>query len=66
VVDFIYVHYYGLSYPVFNLADSAITIGVGIILLGMFFDTDSHPRTHLAQAETEVQEESKSRPQAGI
>jgi len=33
VVDFIYVHYYSWSYPVFNLADSAITIGVAIILL---------------------------------
>jgi len=38
VVDFIYVHYYRLSYPVFNLADSAITIGVGVILLGMLTD----------------------------
>jgi signal peptidase II len=33
VVDFIYVHYYSWSYPVFNIADSAITIGVAIILL---------------------------------
>lgn len=33
VVDFIYVHYYAWSYPVFNLADSAITIGVALILI---------------------------------
>jgi signal peptidase II len=33
VVDFIYVHYYSWSYPVFNIADSAITIGVAIILV---------------------------------
>ena len=33
VVDFIYVHYYSWSYPVFNIADSAITIGVAIILI---------------------------------
>jgi len=37
VVDFIYVHYYAWSYPVFNLADSAITIGVAIILLHSIF-----------------------------
>jgi signal peptidase II len=37
VVDFIYVHYYSWSYPVFNLADSAITIGVAIILLHSLF-----------------------------
>jgi signal peptidase II len=33
VIDFIHVHYYGWSYPVFNLADSAITIGVAILLI---------------------------------
>jgi signal peptidase II len=33
VVDFIYVHYYSWSYPVFNIADSAITIGVALILV---------------------------------
>ncbi|HUY20219.1 MAG TPA: signal peptidase II [Candidatus Binataceae bacterium] len=32
VIDFIRLHYYGWSYPVFNLADSAITIGVAILL----------------------------------
>ncbi len=37
VVDFIYVHYYAWSYPVFNLADSAITIGVAIILIHSIF-----------------------------
>ena len=37
VVDFIYVHYYSWSYPVFNIADSAITIGVAIILIHSVF-----------------------------
>jgi signal peptidase II len=41
VVDFIYVHYYGLSYPVFNIADSAITIGVTIVLLSLLFEQKS-------------------------
>lgn len=39
VIDFIFVHYYSWGYPVFNLADSAITIGAAIILVhAMFFD----------------------------
>jgi signal peptidase II len=33
VVDFIYFHHNSFSYPVFNIADSAITIGVGMLLL---------------------------------
>ncbi len=33
VVDFILMHYYNHNYPVFNVADSAITIGVVLILI---------------------------------
>ncbi len=33
VTDFIHLHYYDWNYPVFNLADSAITIGVAILLI---------------------------------
>ncbi len=40
VVDFIYVHYYAWSYPVFNLADSAITVGVAIVLIHSLFARD--------------------------
>jgi len=32
VVDFILFHYESWSYPAFNIADSAITVGVGFIL----------------------------------
>ncbi|MBF0368211.1 MAG: signal peptidase II [Magnetococcales bacterium] len=32
VVDFIHVHWHDLSWPVFNLADSAITLGIGLLL----------------------------------
>jgi signal peptidase II len=39
VIDFIYFHHESFSYPVFNIADSAITIGVAIILLASFFDS---------------------------
>ncbi|MFZ1890112.1 MAG: signal peptidase II [Candidatus Binataceae bacterium] len=33
VIDFIRVHYYDLNYPVFNIADSAISIGVVLVIL---------------------------------
>ena len=36
VVDFIYFHHDSFSYPVFNIADSAISIGVATILLISF------------------------------
>ena len=38
VVDFIYFHHRSFSYPVFNIADSAITVGVAILLLFAAFD----------------------------
>jgi len=41
VVDFIYFHHRSFSYPVFNIADSAITIGVAILLLFAAFDGSS-------------------------
>jgi signal peptidase II len=39
VVDFIYFHHAWFSYPVFNLADSAITTGVAIVLLFSFLES---------------------------
>jgi signal peptidase II len=45
VIDFIRVHYYDLNYPVFNVADSAITIGVALILLGLVFGDAETPRS---------------------
>ena len=37
VIDFMRAHYYDLNYPIFNVADSAISIGVALILLTSFF-----------------------------
>ncbi|ENO84994.1 lipoprotein signal peptidase [Thauera aminoaromatica S2] len=37
VVDFLHFHYAGWSWPAFNLADSAITVGVAMMLWGQFF-----------------------------
>ena len=38
VVDFIKVHYEGWVFPAFNVADSAITIGAGLIILDAIID----------------------------
>ncbi|HVC44751.1 MAG TPA: signal peptidase II [Candidatus Binataceae bacterium] len=50
VIDFIYFHHEAFRYPVFNIADSAITVGVAIILLDSWRDgrkaaADAH-QTH--------------------
>ena len=37
VIDFIRWHYYDASYPIFNVADSAISVGVALILLTTLF-----------------------------
>jgi signal peptidase II len=36
VVDFLLVYYAGWSWPAFNVADSAITIGAGLLILDSF------------------------------
>lgn len=44
VIDFMRAHYYDLNYPVFNVADSAISIGVALIILVSFFGGDDEPK----------------------
>ncbi|CAI3928413.1 Lipoprotein signal peptidase (LspA) (PDB:5DIR) [Commensalibacter communis] len=41
VVDFIHLHVSGWSWYVFNIADSAIVCGVGVLLIDAFFRKDS-------------------------
>jgi signal peptidase II len=36
VVDFLDVYYGASHWPAFNVADSAITVGAGLLLLGMW------------------------------
>lgn len=33
VVDFLHLHYRGFDWPMFNVADSAITLGVAVVLI---------------------------------
>ena len=37
VVDFVQVHYAGYYFPAFNVADSAITVGAGLMIWDGFF-----------------------------
>lgn len=37
VIDFIVVYYENSHFPAFNLADSAITLGAGFLILDMFY-----------------------------
>ena len=36
VIDFVDIHFFGFHWPAFNIADSAITIGVALFLLDSF------------------------------
>ncbi len=38
VVDFLYFHLRGFHWPAFNLADSAIVVGAGLVILSMFLE----------------------------
>ncbi len=44
VIDFMRAHYYDLNYPIFNVADSAITVGVALIVLSTFFARDDESK----------------------
>ena len=41
VVDFLHFHLYGWSYPAFNVADSAITVGAAMLIIESFMSRDT-------------------------
>lgn len=43
VVDFISLHYAGWYFPAFNLADTAITLGAGLLIIDMLFGGRTAP-----------------------
>ncbi|HEV2170098.1 MAG TPA: signal peptidase II [Candidatus Binatus sp.] len=49
VVDFVRVHYFDLNYPVFNVADSAITIGVTLIIAATLFGHNDERSSDLSK-----------------
>ena len=40
VIDFVRAHYYDLNYPIFNVADSAISIGVTLLIVMTIFGNE--------------------------
>ncbi len=53
VVDFFHAYWGKHSFPVFNVADSAITVGLGVLLLAMFLGGGRVSRTSEEQEEGE-------------
>lgn len=49
VVDFIQVHYKDWYYPVFNVADMAICVGAGLLILDMFWTKKEAPKEEKAE-----------------
>lgn len=47
MTDFIDFHVGSFTWPTFNLADSAITVGVGLLLLGLRFGSVGAGRPRL-------------------
>jgi signal peptidase II len=45
VVDFVRWHAYGYSWPVFNVADAAITLGIGLLIVESLFGGNSTPKS---------------------
>ena len=52
VIDFLSVHWNEHMFPAFNIADSAITIGAGLLLLDMFIN----PHHHKSSAQGKINE----------
>jgi signal peptidase II len=49
VIDFIDVHWYQYHWPAFNVADSAITVGVGLMILDLWHEERRNKKTKLPE-----------------
>ena len=45
VVDFIQIYYSTYYFPAFNIADSAITVGAGLLILDMFMESKRNSKS---------------------
>jgi len=46
VIDFLDVYYGSHHWPIFNIADSAITVGVVLLIIDLFFNNHPGPEEH--------------------
>lgn len=53
VVDFIQVHYQDWYYPVFNVADMAICIGAGLLIIDMFWAKKNEKNAEIESPKSE-------------
>jgi signal peptidase II len=52
VIDFVQVHYKDWYYPIFNVADMAVCVGAGLLILDMFFNK----KTEVSSEKTEAKD----------
>ncbi len=46
VRDFVRVYYKNFEWPTFNVADSLLCVGVGLLIISTLFFTEKHSQTH--------------------
>jgi signal peptidase II len=54
VVDFIQVHYQDWYYPIFNVADMAICVGAGLLIIDMFWTKKEEQKPEIQNPKSEI------------